>query len=270
LERNEIRIGAACSLQELIDHKELNYYYPIIGKALSLIGALQHRNMGSIGGNLCLDTRCFYYNQSEFWRDSLGFCMKHKGDKCHVVPTSHRCFAVMASDGVAVFSAINARMRLVSAHGERMINIQDFYAFDGMKHLALQKNEILAEIILSYPKEKFKAVYLKNRTRDSFDFPQMGMAVSVNFYENRIQQLKVVMVAVESAPIEIVKDDLMWDTQTLKYYDYIDLQTKCVGFAAPMKNTFASPSYRKKMVQTYLDKALKELELINDNSKNGA
>src|SRR5262249_6309933 len=141
------------------------------------VSSPQLRNMGTIGGNVCVDTRCNYYNQSYEWRRAIGFCMKKDGDICLVAPGSSRCWAVSSSDTAPVLCALGATLRLVGAAGERTIPMAALYQDDGIEYLAKRPDEIVADIQLP-PAEGWRSAYLKLRRRGSFDFPVLGVAVA--------------------------------------------------------------------------------------------
>ncbi len=136
--------------------------------------------MGTIGGNLLLDTRCNYYNQTEFWRHSIGYCMKKDGDVCLVAPGSPRCWAISSADSAPVLVSLAAQVRLVSVHGERVIPVSELFRDDGMHPYNKADNEILSEIILP-PAHGWRSTYLKLRRRGSFDFPILGVAAALRF-----------------------------------------------------------------------------------------
>jgi 4-hydroxybenzoyl-CoA reductase subunit beta len=217
VQHDKIIIGASVTLQDLIDHEKLYQHFPVIRNGLSKIGSPQHRQSGTIAGNLCLDTRCNYYNQSEFWRDALGYCRKFKGEICHVVPNSDRCHAVMSSDGVAVFVALKAEIIIQSKNEKKQIKLENLYKKNGMNHLNLNADELITHIILPFPKQKLFSDYQKLRARKSFDFPLLGMAGSIAVKNNKI--------------IELCKK-------------------KCT----PLNNTFLSAGWRRKMITVFLER----------------
>ena len=148
-----------------------------VSTAARLVSTPLLRNMGTLGGNLCLDTRCNYYNQTEFWRHSIGYCMKKDGDICLVAPGSPRCWAISSSDCAPALIALQAQVRMVGPRGERTIPVAALYQDDGMQYLAKQRDEILAEVRLP-PADGWRSVYRKLRRRGSFDFPILGVAIA--------------------------------------------------------------------------------------------
>src|SRR5438045_2326550 len=158
--------------------------------------------MRTIGGNLCVDTRCNYYNQSFAWRKAIGFCMKKDGDICLVAPGSPRCWATSSTDTAPITIALDAQLRLVGPEGERVIPAHALYRDDGIDYLAKSPSEVLSEVMLP-PADGLQSIYLKLRRRGAFDFPILGVAVALRFTEDGIiRYAKIVMAAVQSYPME--------------------------------------------------------------------
>lgn len=146
--KDGMRIGAGVTLTRLAEHPSIQNAYPALAIAAGSVSTLQLRNMGTLGGNILLDTRCNYYNQSEFWRHSIGYCMKKDGKICLVAPGSPRCWAISSADTVPVLLSLSAHVQLVSARGERVLPIQELYRDDGMHPYTREPDEILREIYL--------------------------------------------------------------------------------------------------------------------------
>src|SRR6266568_6063843 len=183
--KSGIRIGASMTLTDIIDHPVIQRDYPVIASAARTISTPILRNMGTIGGNLLLDTRCNYYDQNYEWRKGINFCMKKDGDICWVAPSSPKCWAVQSSDLAPVMVAIGAKVKLVSSSGERMLDAADLYNNDGIDYLRKRPDELLSEIHLP-PLNGLRAVYKKLRRRGSFDFPVLGVAVALDIAEDGI------------------------------------------------------------------------------------
>src|SRR3989449_5574178 len=173
--RDGLTVGATTTLSTVADHAEIARDFPALATAAGLVSSPQLRNMGTLGGNVCVDTRCNYYNQSYEWRKAIGFCMKKDGDICLVAPGSSRCWAVSSSDTAPVLWALGARLRVVGAGGERIVPIAALYRDDGIEYLAKRPDEIVADILLP-PADGWRSAYLKLRRRGSFDFPVLGVA----------------------------------------------------------------------------------------------
>src|SRR6476660_9230840 len=201
-------LGASLTLADVTDDSRIQGAYPAVAKAAELISTPLLRNMGSIGGNLLLDTRCNYYDQNYEWRKAIHFCMKKDGEICWVAPSSPRCWAVQSSDCAPVMVAIGAEYVLVGPGGERVVPASRFYHNDGINYLTKQPDEILAEVRLPKP-NGWDAVYHKLRRRRSFDFPVLGVAAWVKWGAGRgerggvVQDARVVLGGVASYPQDI-------------------------------------------------------------------
>src|SRR5438067_2827345 len=165
-----VTLGAGLTLAEVASSQQLRASYPALAMAAGLVSTPHLRTMGTLGGNLCLDTRCNYYDQSYHWRKSIDFCMKKDGAICWVAPGSARCWAVSSSDCAPVSVALGASLCLVSPRGERVIPASDFFRDDGIAYLTKGSDEILAELLLPSA-EGWRSTYHKLRRRGSFDFP---------------------------------------------------------------------------------------------------
>ena len=195
-------IGAGMTLAQVSRHPRIARSYPALAYAAGVVSTAQLRNMGTIGGNLCLDTRCNYYNQSYHWRKSIGFCLKKDGDICWVAPGSARCWAVCSSDTAPVMVALGASVRLVGPDRDRVIPVQALYRDDGIEYLTKRPDEILTDILLP-PSDGLLTAYQKLRRRGAFDFPILGVAVALRLAEDGVcTHAKIVLGAVESCPVE--------------------------------------------------------------------
>src|SRR4029453_15486283 len=177
--RHGLSIGAGMTVTQLSEQHELVTGYPALAKAASLVSTPQLRNMGTLGGNLCVDTRCNYYNQTYWWREAISFCLKKDGDTCWVAPGSSRCWAVSSSDTAPVLIALNAQVCLVGPAGERTVPVHDLYCDDGMSYLGKRYDEIITQILLPAVAGGLVMRYVKIRRRGAFDFPILGVAVAL-------------------------------------------------------------------------------------------
>jgi 4-hydroxybenzoyl-CoA reductase subunit beta len=253
-----LTIGAGMTLTQVSGRHEIAAAYPALAYAAGVVATAQLRNMGTIGGNLCVDTRCNYYNQTYHWRKSIGFCMKKDGDICLVAPGSSRCWAVSSSDTAPVLIALGASVRLVGPQGERVIPVQALYRDDGIVYLAKQADEILAEILLP-PADGLRTAYLKLRRRGAFDFPILGVAVALKLAEDgTCADARIVLGAVESYPVEARQAGSLLIGQKLTD-EVIEAAAQAAARPArPLDNTDLSLSYRKKMVPVYVARALRQ------------
>src|SRR5262245_54125505 len=175
--RDGLTIGAGMTLTHLHQQRDIMTGYPALATAASLVSTPQLRNMGTIGGNLCVDTRCNYYNQTYWWRQAIGFCLKKDGATCWVAPGSSRCWAVSSSDTAPVLLALGAQVRLVGPYGERVIPVQQLYQDDGVAYLGKRHEEILTDIFIP-PATDLHMRYYKLRRRGAFDFPILSVAIA--------------------------------------------------------------------------------------------
>ncbi|AGK99995.1 FAD binding domain-containing protein [Desulfoscipio gibsoniae] len=257
-EKKGLVIGATVSLTEVAGNPVLKSYYPALAHAAHLVSTPQLRNAGTLGGNVCLNTRCMYFNQNELWRRSLGYCLKAFGSVCQAAPKSRRCFAVSSADTVPVLVALAARLRLRSSTGEREILIEDFYGKDGINYLTKKPDEILTAILLP-PAGGLQMNYIKLRSRNAFDFPVVGVAVALEKNDaNKVVRARVVLGAVESRPLLIKEAEVMMGNKLTQ--EIIDTVAKAAfKQARPLDNTDMGPAYRKRMARELTALALKQL-----------
>ena len=230
----------------------------VIGTAAALVSTPLLRNMGTLGGNLCLDTRCNYYNQSYEWRKSIDFCMKKDGHICWVAPSSPRCWAVSSSDVAPVMVAIGAEYRLVGPHGERMVPAGRFYHNDGINYLTKQPDEILVEVRLP-PPNGWDAVYHKLRRRGSFDFPVLGVSAWIRWHGKSVADARIVLGGVASYPQEIPDAGAALKGGPLSDDSIAAAAAAAYRPSKPMDNTDFDLSWRKQMTRVYVRRALDEL-----------
>src|SRR5438128_66879 len=197
--RRGVTIGAATTLSAVAAHAELARRYPALATAAGLVSSPQLRNAGTLGGNVCVDTRCNYYNQTQQWRKAIGFCLKKDGDICLVAPGSPRCWAVSSSDTAPVLWSLGATARLCGPEGERLVPVAALFQDDGIAYLAKRPDEILTELRLP-PAAGTRCAYLKLRRRGSFDFPVLGVAVALQMEGGVVRAATIVLGAVASQP----------------------------------------------------------------------
>ena len=251
-------IGAGVTLSVLARHADIVRHYPGLATAAGLVSSPQLRNMGTIGGNLCVDTRCNYYNQTYAWRKAIGFCMKKDGDICLVAPGSPRCWAVSSSDTAPVAWSLGAKVRLAGPAGERVVPAESLYRDNGIDFLTRQPNEILTELILPPPAHR-RSAYMKLRRRGSFDFPVLGVAVSVRVDGEIVREARIVLGAVASTPREATKAAALLVGERLTP-ERIDVAADvAAGPSRPLDNTDFTHPYRKKMTRVFVARALRRL-----------
>jgi 4-hydroxybenzoyl-CoA reductase subunit beta len=253
--REGMRVGACTTLTAVATHPELGGAYAGLATAAGLVSSPQLRNMGTLGGNVCVDTRCNYYNQSYEWRQAIGFCMKRDGDICLVAPGSPRCWAVSSSDTAPVLWSLGAQVRLVGPDGERAVPIAALYQDDGIRYLSKRVDEILTEIVLP-PAEGWRSAYLKLRRRGAFDFPILGVAVAVRLEGDVVREARIVLGAVASLPREAPAAAAVLVGHRLTGEAIEAAATAAAGPARPLDNTDLTHPYRKKLTRIYVARAL--------------
>ena len=251
-------VGANTSLTDLAAHPAIRRKYSAVAHAAELVSTPLLRNMGTLGGNLCLDTRCNYYNQTYEWRKAIDFCMKKDGAICWVAPSSPRCWAVSSSDVAPVAVAIGAEFLLVGPGGERMVPAARLYQNDGINYLAKHPDEILVEVRLP-PPDGWDAVYRKLRRRGSFDFPVLGVAAWVRWDGAVVADARIVLGGVASQPLEVPEAGAALRGEHLSDERIAAAAESAYRPAKPLDNTDFDLSWRKQMTRVYVKAALEEL-----------
>lgn len=258
-----LTLGAGLTLTEVAHHPAVKDHYPALATAAGLVSSPPLRNAGTIGGNLCVDTRCTYYDQTFEWRQALGFCLKKDGDICWVAKSSPRCLAVSSSDTAPVMMALGAQVRLVGPDGERTIPVDAMYQDDGQFYLSKSPDELLVSIYLP-PRPGWRMAYLKLRRRGSIDFPILAVAAALHLDENGIcREGRVVLGAVASQPVALdktVNDMLIGQKLTAGLIE--QFAQEAYRPAKPLDNTDMSLSYRKKLARVFVARALREVTAV--------
>lgn len=235
-------IGAGVELARLAEDADIARRYPAVVQAALAIAAPGHRNVATLGGNLCLDTRCIYYNQSEWWRSANSWCLKNRGDTCHVAPQGERCHAAFSGDLAPVLLALGAEIEIAGSSGRRRIPLGDLYVEDGRAHLALAPGELLVSVRL--PAKTPKTAYEKVRARGAIDYPLAGVAVALSLRDGAIESLRVGLTGLNSRPFLLDGVDALVgravDDAVLKEVDRL-VQKQ----AQPMRTTLAAAHYRR-------------------------
>lgn len=256
--RGGLRLGPTTTLSAVARDVRVVADYPALATAAGLVSSPQLRNVGTIGGNVCVDTRCNYYNQSYEWRKAIGFCMKKDGDICLVAPGSPRCWAVSSSDTAPVLWSLGARVRLAGPAGERTVPIQTLYRDDGIEYLAKRRDEVLAEILLP-PVDGWRSVYLKLRRRGSFDFPVLGVAVALRREGDVVRDARIVLGGVASLPREATAASQALVGERLTPAVIARVAAAAAGPSKPLDNTDYAHYYRKRMTRVFVERALRQL-----------
>ena len=246
--------GAGLTLNEVVQGEKTP---AALRQAAAQVATPHLRNMGTLGGNLCLDTRCTYYNQTYEWRKAIDFCLKKDGKTCWVATASKRCVAVSSTDTAPALIALDAAVTLVSTQGAREIKVEDLYQNDGIEYLSRRPDEILTEVRVP---GGWKSTYWKLRRRGSFDFPILGVAAAVRFNSsNEIEEARVALGAVASRPflVERVGDFLKGKKLTDEVIE--EASRLVANRAKPMDNTDMDLYWRKEVTDDFAGYALREL-----------
>jgi len=254
-----VRIGAAVSLTDVCESEIINRDYPMVAAAARTISTPILRNMGTIGGNLLLDTRCNYYDQNYEWRKGINFCMKKDGEICWVAPGSAKCWAVQSSDLVPLMVALGARVRLASTLGERIVDAAGLYNNDGINYLHKRPDELLVDIHLP-ALGGWRATYKKLRRRGAFDFPVLGVAIKLDMDDDgTIKDAKVILGGIAPAPVEVKDAATALLGAPLDDERMQAAAEACYVKARPLDNTDFVMNWRKQMARPYVLRALEEL-----------
>ena len=255
-----LRVGASVTLTELAEHPVVRAAYPAVAHAAETISTPLLRNMGTIGGNLLLDTRCNYYDQTFEWRRSIDFCMKKDGEICWVAPSSPKCWAVNSSDEAPLMVALGAKLRFVSAEGERLVAARDLYQKDGIDYLTKRPDELLVDVHLPAT-NGWRATYVKLRRRGSFDFPVLGVAARIKTAaDGAVSEAAVVLGAVSPSPTLVEEAAERLVGRPLTDESIAEAAEIAQHLARPLDNTDFLPHWRKQVVAVYVTRALAQLK----------
>ena len=250
-------LGAGLTLTDIVDSRELRAQYRGLWQAAAQVATPHLRNMGTLGGNLCLDTRCNYYNQSHEWRQAIDFCLKKDGQTCWVATASKRCVAVSSTDTAPALIALGATVKLVGAQGEREVPLAALYNNDGIDYLSRKPDEILTEV--SVP-QGWASSYWKLRRRGSFDFPVLGVAAAARLGAGgEVEELRLALGAVASRPFLVDKAGDKALGRKLGDDVIAEVATAVASRAKPMDNTDMDLYWRKDVVASFVGHALREL-----------
>jgi 4-hydroxybenzoyl-CoA reductase subunit beta len=258
-EGKRLRLGATLTLAEITAEQPLRPGCLALLKAAAQVATPHLRNRATLGGNLCLDTRCNYYDQNYEWRQAIDFCMKKDGRTCWVAPESSRCWAVSSTDTAPALMALGAEITLASTRGERTIPLEDLYRDDGILYLSRRREEILTEVLLPVGVPGVRSTYWKLRRRGSFDFPVLSVAAWVRLRaDGLVEEARIILGSVASRPVmasasrRLVGSRL---TDTLIQ----EVAEESSRIAKPLDNTDFQLGWRKKAASHLVTGALKEL-----------
>jgi 4-hydroxybenzoyl-CoA reductase subunit beta len=253
-----IEIGALTTLSE-IEHCDLiRRDYPALSEAAKMVASPILRNMGTLGGNICLDTRCLWYNQSLTWRTSCGFCIKKDGDLCHVAPSGTKCWAVFSGDTPPALLCLDAELEIAGPAGARRLSIRDFYTNIGDARMKLAKSEMVTRIFLPHRTAGYRGVYRKLRLRGSIDYPLAGVAVALKRSNGHVEDVRVAITAVNAAPLLVRGVDKELVGKAMTEDIAIAVGELAARTAKPLTTSALTPEYRREMIRVFTKRAILE------------
>ncbi|GAB4478265.1 MAG: xanthine dehydrogenase family protein subunit M [Burkholderiaceae bacterium] len=252
------RIGAGATLAALAGDAVLARELPALAQAAASVAGPGHRTVATLGGNLCLDTRCVFYNQSEWWRRANAYCLKRGGSICHVAPQGSRCHAAFSGDAAPTLLVYGAQIEVVGAHGTRRLPLAELYADDGARHLTLAADELIASIRIPPQPAGARSGYRKARVRGAMDFPLAGVAIRATFAGAELVDLQVALTGTNSHPLPLA------DTAALCGAPVDDallarLAKRIGKQVSPMRTTVTSSHYRRQVAIVLAQRLLREL-----------
>ena len=256
----ELVIGAAESLAAVSRHPAVRGRFSSLARSAGSVAGPQLRNMGTIGGNLCLDTRCTYYNQTHFWRNALGYCLKKDGDVCHVTKVGKKCVAAHSADTAPVLMTLGAVADLVSVGGRRAVAVADFFVADGIENTVRGWNEIVTCVRIPLPSARTRTAFQKVRQRGAVDFPLLNIAVAAELGEGQeIESMRMVVSALGARPRVIAGLDRVAEGRRLDAAVAEAIAERAFEQCHPLTNIIVDPEWRRAMVPVYVRRALAEL-----------
>src|SRR5213593_36670 len=254
-----LEVGAGATLTQIAEHPLIRERYTALAEAVALVSTPQLRNMGTIGGNICLDTRCNWYDQSLFWRTAEGYCMKtNPAVVCRVAPSSPRCLAVASADTVPALIALGASAVVENASGRRAVPLAELYREDGMRYMAIGREDVVVSVTLPET-SGWRSTYVKLRDRGAFDFPIAGVAAAVRYDGPLVAEARVAITALGSRPL-LVEAAGAALAGTHFGDDAIAAAAEAVHRAArPLDNTSGTISQRKRAARVFAERALRSL-----------
>ena len=249
-----VEIGSLTTLREIESSEVFRRDYPVLVEAAKTVASPLIRNMSTIGGNICLDTRCLWYNQSLAWRKSCGFCIKKDGDLCHVAPGGAKCWATFSGDTPPALLCLDAQIEIASASSTRRIPLHDFYTGEGDAYRNLQPEELVTRVFLPGASAGYRGAYRKLRVRGSIDYPLAGVAVALKKNNGHIEDLRIGLTAVNPAPVLVNVDRLkeeVFGQELAEAAGEIAART-----AKPLTTSALTPEYRREMIRVFTAKTV--------------
>lgn len=251
-----VEIGALTTIRAIERSDFLRQHYPVLSQAAATVASPVLRNMGTIGGNICLDTRCLWYNQSLTWRKGCGFCIKKDGDLCHVAPGGTICWAAFSGDTPPALLCLNAEIEIAGQGGTRRMPLSDFYTGIGDNYRKLQPDELLTRVFLPASLAGYSGVYRKLRVRGSIDYPLAGVAVAIKHSNGHIADARVGITAVNPAPLIIRGAAEMLSGKAMSDELAAAIGDLAARTAKPLTTSALTPEYRREMIRVFTKRAV--------------
>ena len=251
-----VEIGALTTISNIEDSGSIARDFPVLHAAAACVASPILRNMGTLGGNLCLDTRCLWYNQSLQWRKSCGFCLKKDGKVCHVAPGSETCWAVFSGDLAPALLCLGAEIEIVGPLGFRRLPLSEFYGEDGIERIHLEKFEILTRVIIPQSSAGWRGNYQKLRLRGSIDYPMAGVAVALRLKGGVVEQARLAITGVNPAPVLVTTaSNALQGRPANQHYANV-VGELAAQMAKPLTTSGATPEYRREMIRVFARRAV--------------
>jgi 4-hydroxybenzoyl-CoA reductase subunit beta len=251
-------IGAGVTLQQLASHADIQSELPALAQAAAAIAGPSHRSVATLGGNLCLDTRCVFYNQSAWWRQSNGYCLKHRGDICHVAPQGARCHAAWSGDLAPALIALDASIDILGSLGPRNVPLADFYVEDGAKPLTLLAGELVTGVHIGAQAPGMRCGYRKARVRAALDFPLAGVGACIVMTDGVLHAMRVALTGTNSRPFLLEGTEALCGAGVTQ--ELLDALGKLVKKQVnPMRTTVTTANYRRQVAAVLAQRLVSEL-----------
>ncbi|HWC16078.1 MAG TPA: FAD binding domain-containing protein [Terriglobales bacterium] len=250
-------IGALVTLTAIEDSEFIRRSYPVLRETAAAVASPILRNMGTIGGNICLDTRCLWYNQSLTWRKSCGFCIKKDGDLCHVAPGGKKCWAAFCADSPAALLCLEAELEIASPSGFRRSPISEFYTNVGDARMKLAGNEMLTRVFLPDSMAGYRGTYQKLRLRGSIDYPLAGVAAAIKKNSRGlIEDMRVAITGVNPSPLLVHEARHALVGKLFNEHSASVIGELAARLAKPLTTSALTPEYRREMIRVYAKRAV--------------
>ncbi len=260
-----LEVGALATVGALAAAPEVCHSFPVFAQSAHSIASPVLRTMGTLGGNLCLDTRCLWYNQSRFWRQSCGFCLKKDGTVCHVAPGGQRCWAVFSGDTAPALLALDAEVEIASPGGARRLALADLYTGDGMARIKLAADEILTRVFVPARSAGLRGAYLKFRLRGSIDYPLAGVAVALKIAPGGVCEWgRVAVTALNPAPLLVPGAEKALCGARLTD-ELLETLAQLAGQTIkPLTTSASTPDYRREIARVFVKRAVRQAWGMSD------